>query len=566
MEDNWVVPPRTFDIEGCSWYVEPLPDVNIRFHKAYIPESIDVWPPSTANLTPLTLIGPAHASEDESQWLQKKLADIENDRAYHSSFGQCVLYQRDERHKIDDAQLAYLRQRGCTTFAEIKIATGLPCENKDGIYCMIGQSLHRVYKLYSDPYKAFVFGVVHDQRDPTHYLDSEIRDEPPSQDKLSPAGKKFHKLDNELIPVPHRYNAIYQRRMTRAPLAGLTVAIKDVIDMAGVPTIASSKAYQSLYGDAHSTATVINQLTSLGAIIIGKTKTAQLASGEMAADWVDFECPINPRGDGSFEAYCSSTGSAAAVAAYDWLDAAIGTDTLGSIVQPAAGYGIFGLRPTHRSHLPGVDDSGCLKVSPLLDTIGTFSRSLRTLRVMTECVGGLRNTKATAEAVNIQRLKRSFSKLLYSSASFSIYPEAKKDLFNDFCMQLLRPFHPSARYERKFDIDAEWKRTGISNPNTSIYEYLGDTLAHIQLHDCFRNNLLFRTANRETHGCEPKVNPMIEYKWKLGSRITTKQYSEAHQRQDEFRRFLTDNIFDEGTVLVLPASPPELLYREGEDL
>ncbi|KAH6637210.1 hypothetical protein F5144DRAFT_487713 [Chaetomium tenue] len=65
------------------------------------------------------------------------------------------------------------------------------------------------------------------------------------------------------------------------------------------------------------------------------------------SDWIDYHCPFNPRGDGYLVPEGSSSGSAAAVAAYDWLDASLGTDTSASIRAPAAAQGIFGLRTSH---------------------------------------------------------------------------------------------------------------------------------------------------------------------------------------------------------------------------
>ena len=62
-------------------------------------------------------------------------------------------------------------------------------------------------------------------------------------------------------------------------------------------------------------------------MIVGKAKTVQFASGEKPRDWLDFQCSFNARGDGYLDPGCSSTGSAAAVGAYSWIDIAIGTDS-----------------------------------------------------------------------------------------------------------------------------------------------------------------------------------------------------------------------------------------------
>ena len=128
-----------------------------------------------------------------------------------------------------------------------------------------------------------------------------------------------------MIPVPSRL--YFDPPSPKLPLNGKRIAIKDVYDLKGTPTSASSRDYQSFIGKASKTAEMIQRLIRAGAVIVGKTKTAQFASGEFAPHWVNYSCPLNPRGDGYLEPDCSSTGSGAAIAAYAWLDYSIGTDS-----------------------------------------------------------------------------------------------------------------------------------------------------------------------------------------------------------------------------------------------
>lgn len=107
----------------------------------------------------------------------------------------------------------------------------------------------------------------------------------------------------------------------------MRIAIKDNIDLKGVRTSAGSRAYQTLYPEKECNATCVEKLLEAGAVVVGKTKTVQFASGENARDWIDFSPPFNPRGDGYQEPGGSSTGSATAVSAYDWIDATLGTDS-----------------------------------------------------------------------------------------------------------------------------------------------------------------------------------------------------------------------------------------------
>lgn len=217
------------------------------------------------------------------------------------------------------------------------------------------------------------------------------------------------------IPVPSRS---YQRPNSQRPLNGLRFAIKDTIDLCGTPTTAGSRAYQKLHPQAATSARCVQDLTQLGAILVGKTKTAQFADGDtVTADWVEAACPWNPRGDGYLIASGSSSGSASAVATYTWLDFTLGTDSgsitptqvttslfvytqtaVGSIRGPAMWQGVYGLRPSHgalscegvipvaRSDSLSFSGSiyGFSRLTPprSLDTVGFMARDLHICRML----------------------------------------------------------------------------------------------------------------------------------------------------------------------------------------
>lgn len=108
----------------------------------------------------------------------------------------------------------------------------------------------------------------------------------------------------------------------------------------------------------------------LGAVIVGKQKTSQFASGADPWEWTDVQPPFNPRGDGYLTCSASSAGGACAVAAYDWLDYSIGTDTGQSVRRPAAVAGVFGNRPSQGL----MSTDGVMPISFATDTLGVFSR------------------------------------------------------------------------------------------------------------------------------------------------------------------------------------------------
>lgn len=119
----------------------------------------------------------------------------------------------------------------------------------------------------------------------------------------------------------------YDRPSKAKPLSGLRVGIKDNIDLKGIRTSAGNRAYQALYPPKEKSAVCVEKLLAAGAVIVGKTKTVQFASGANARDWIDYQASFTPRGDGYQDPSCSSTGSAAAMSSYNWMDFTLGTDS-----------------------------------------------------------------------------------------------------------------------------------------------------------------------------------------------------------------------------------------------
>jgi aspartyl-tRNA(Asn)/glutamyl-tRNA(Gln) amidotransferase subunit A len=150
----------------------------------------------------------------------------------------------------------------------------------------------------------------------------------------------------------------------RGPLHGVPVAVKDLVDMAGVPTTFASRAGSPRM--AKSDAALVRNMRQAGAIILGKTNLLEYAYGAVHPDFGQTNNPWDPRRTSGG----SSGGSAAAVAA-GLCFAAIGTDTGGSIRIPASYCGAVGLKPSFgRVSLDGVQ-----ALSPSLDHAGPLTRS-----------------------------------------------------------------------------------------------------------------------------------------------------------------------------------------------
>ncbi len=153
----------------------------------------------------------------------------------------------------------------------------------------------------------------------------------------------------------------------RGPLHGVPIAIKDLVDIRGIPTTAASRVREGHV--APSDAPIIARLRQAGAIFIGKTNLHEFAYGTTSEDSA-FGPVRNPH-DPTRSPGGSSGGSAASVAAGMAL-AAIGTDTGGSIRIPAAACGTVGLKPTYGE----VSADLVVPLSRTLDHVGPLARTV----------------------------------------------------------------------------------------------------------------------------------------------------------------------------------------------
>src|SRR5688572_18565831 len=165
----------------------------------------------------------------------------------------------------------------------------------------------------------------------------------------------------------------------RGPFHGVPYGLKDIVDYTGLPTTAHSKILEA--NVAGSDAAVTQRLRAAGGVFMGKLSTHEFAIGGPS-----FDLPWPPaRNPWNRDHFCggSSSGSGAATAA-GLLPAAIGTDTGGSVRNPASMCGVIGIKPTYGL----VSRRGVFPLAFSLDHVGPLTRTVRDNALMLELIAG----------------------------------------------------------------------------------------------------------------------------------------------------------------------------------
>lgn len=174
-----------------------------------------------------------------------------------------------------------------------------------------------------------------------------------------PEPNRFKRLQRDAEELTQKFPDVEKR----PPLFGMTVGVKDIFHVDGFTTQAGSKLpSQDLQGDE---AASVTKLKNAGALILGKTVTTEFAYFTPGPTRNPHNPHHTPGG--------SSSGSAAAVGA-GICDIALGTQTIGSVIRPAAFCGVIGFKPTYER----ISREGVVPLSPTLDHVGMFANDVET--------------------------------------------------------------------------------------------------------------------------------------------------------------------------------------------
>ncbi|MCA1904012.1 MAG: Asp-tRNA(Asn)/Glu-tRNA(Gln) amidotransferase subunit GatA [Cyanobacteria bacterium KgW148] len=212
-------------------------------------------------------------------------------------------------------------------------------------------------------------------------------------DRSEPKLKSFILLTPEVaLQQADRVDQQIQSGAPLSPLAGVPIAIKDNLCTQGIPTTCASRMLANFVPPYESTVTA--KLSQAGAVMVGKTNLDEFAMGSSTENSA-FHTTANP-----WNLACvpggSSGGSAAAVAGGQ-APVAIGSDTGGSIRQPAAFCGVVGLKPTYGL----VSRYGLIAFASSLDQVGPFARTVEDCAILLQALAGHDPKDSTSLSVPI---------------------------------------------------------------------------------------------------------------------------------------------------------------------
>ncbi|MGA7687044.1 MAG: Asp-tRNA(Asn)/Glu-tRNA(Gln) amidotransferase subunit GatA [Terriglobales bacterium] len=363
-----------------------------------------------------------------------------------------------------------------------------------------------------------------------------------SEERAMAQVERIHKLAVEGKPLP--------------PLAGVPVAIKDVMVTRGVRTTAASKILENFIPPYDCTA--VARLEAAGAVILGKLNCDEFAMGSSTENSA-FHPVRNPR-DKTRVPGGSSGGSAAAVAA-GMAVATLGSDTGGSIRQPASFCGVVGLKPTYGR----VSRYGLIAFASSLDHIGPFANTVKDAALMLQAIAGRDPMDSTSADVPVPDYVAEMEKPVADSQS-KIRVGVAKEYFGSGLDAEVRAAVEAA-IQKLASLGCEIVPVSLPHTEYAIPAYYivatAEASANLARYDGVRYGFRARGARtlgemyRETRDCGFGME--VKRRIMLGTYALSAGYYDAYYLKAQKVRTLLTRDFDEAfqkvDVIAAPTAP-----------
>ena len=334
-------------------------------------------------------------------------------------------------------------------------------------------------------------------------------------------------------------------------LAGMVIAIKDNICYASHKVSASSKileGFESLYSS-----TAVERLLAEDAIIIGRVNCDEFAMGSSNENSA-FGPVLNPLNE-ELVTGGSSGGSAASVAA-GFCHAALGSDTGGSIRQPASFCGVIGLRPSYGR----ISRYGLLAFASSMDQIGTITHTVEDAALLMEVMSGKDEYDSTVSSKPVPEYSQKLNPAKYSVATLDdcIYHDGVdgeiQERFTEIISSLSNNGHTVARESFPYldQMIPTYCILAMAEASSNLSRYAGMTYGFRSPH---AENLETTIVASRSEGFGEEVKRRIM----LGTFVLSEVYYDAYyskaQKVRNIIKKYTDKLLEENDFLVLPVSP-----------
>jgi Asp-tRNA(Asn)/Glu-tRNA(Gln) amidotransferase A subunit family amidase len=320
------------------------------------------------------------------------------------------------------------------------------------------------------------------------------------------------------------------------PLFGIPVGVKDIIATRGIPTRYGSRIFANHVPTL--SAWVVRRLEALGGLVMGKTVTTEFAYRQPGKTRNPWNPAHTPGG--------SSSGSAAAVAA-GFVPVAIGTQTLGSVIRPAAFCGVVGFKPSFGA----ISRTGIHPFSATLDHVGVFARSVADAAWFGACLMGqdTRDESTVIRAapkllrVPLEPFAGAPRLAVVKTSKWTLASEPQRQHFDETIAKLQQ---------------AGAKVREVSLPK--MFDGAWENVMTIMCRDAVKSFASIESRHRI------RLSPHLIEILDRGHRVSPEEYSAARARRDEYRRWL-DNLFESHDVIAtIPAAgeAPEGLSNTGD--
>lgn len=330
-------------------------------------------------------------------------------------------------------------------------------------------------------------------------------------------------------------------------LEGIPIAVKDNILVKGKVITAASKILENY--TAPYDATAVRKLKGAGAVLLGTTNLDEFAMGASTENSA-FGPTKNPH-DTKRVAGGSSGGSAAAVAA-DMCLAALGSDTAGSIRQPAAFCGVVGFKPTYG----GVSRSGLIALGSSFDVIGPIAKNISDAKEVFDVIKG-RDPKDSTSIDLVEEKGKNFKETVVGvPADILESKDIRKDILENFKKDI----------KRLLDIGVEIKEISLPNLKYAVPAYYiilpAEASANLARFDGMKYGLrkegddlleTYLKSRGEGFGAEPRRRILI------GTYVLSAGYADEYYRKAQSVRGLIEKDFEEAfgevDTIAMPATP-----------